>query len=166
MGEKNNSNKKLERITVYISPDLKQEMEEFQKAKGYKSLSDMLRRAYIILRHIFGSDIMELKENNLQEQINRIENKLSDIALELKAIEKKETIIKKEFEQTDIKEIPSFEVVSQAILELIDNFDGIKDFVLMEHLRHKFSEGVIWTTLVKLKNQKIIEEINGVWKRI
>lgn len=166
MEEKNNSNKKLERITVYTSPELKQEMEEFQKAKGYKSLSDMLRRGYILLRHIFGSEILELKENNLQEQMNRIENKLEDIALELKAIEKKESLIDKEIEQTDIKEIPSFEKVSHAILELVDNFDGIKDFVLMEHLRHKFSEGVIWTTLVKLKNQKIIDEINGVWKRL
>ncbi|MHA1252438.1 MAG: hypothetical protein ACTSRP_20810 [Candidatus Helarchaeota archaeon] len=162
--EEKKSNSNLKKITVYISPELKEEMEAFKKEKGYRSLSDMLRRGFLILKHVFGSENIELVEDNLNKKLEKIEERLEDIAMQLNILDKKEALIDQQIEQTPIQEIPSFEVLSSEILQLVRDFDGIKDFVLMDHLRTKYSEGVIWTTLVKLKQQGKIIEKEGFWK--
>ncbi len=155
-----------ERVTVYLSPEKKKEMQEYKKAKGYKSMSEMLRRSFDILKHVFGTEAVELQGQSIQDQLNRIEQKLAEIVEEQQIIQRQEELIDKEFEEIPPGEVPSFEQVVQDILDLIDDFEGIKDFVLMEQLRKKYSEGVVWTTLVNLKNQKVITLKKGEWKRI
>jgi len=157
----------LERVTVYLSPRLKEEMEAYRKANGYRSLSEMLRRGFFVLKQVFGSQAsFSSREQDVLEQLDRIEQRLEEIRLESEAISDQERAIEREVSEMPSDEIPSFDDVASSILKLLTEFNGLKDFILMEHLRSKYSEGIIWATLLKLKKDKKIELKDGAWKII
>ncbi len=169
MGEKkenlDQTKRFTERITVYTSPKLKDEMEAFSKSQGYGSCSAMLRRGYYLLKQLMGSSL-DLKEQDIEQKLFSIEKRLEEIELEQKSIDSQENIIDTEFEKVSPGSIPNYDVIESKILEFIRDFGEIKDFIIMEHFRKKYSEGILWTTLIKLKEQKKITMENGVCKLI
>lgn len=164
--QQNIEKKQLKRITVYTSPRLKKEMALYKKKKGFKSLSSMLSTAFLIMKQVLGSGSSKPIGERLEEQLDRIEKRLEEIQIEKKLLDNQEKIIDKQFEQISIDDIPNYQEIANDILTLIKEFDGIKDFVLMEHLRKKYSEGIIWAVLVKLKGEKKIKLKDGIWKII
>lgn len=164
MEKENLEKKQLRRITVYTSPNLKKDMESFKKEKGFKSLSSMLSTAFLILKQVLGSGSSKPYGERLEEKLDRIEKRLEEIHIEKDLLDKDEKIIDKEFEGFSIDNIPDYNKISKKIIKLIQEFDGIKDFVLMQHLRKEYSEGILWAVLVKLKEEKKIKLKDGVWK--
>jgi len=167
MGEKkenlDQTKRFTERITVYTSPKLKEEMETFSQTQGYGSCSAMLRRGYYLLKQLMGSSL-DLTDQDIESKLLRIEKKLEEIELEQKSIESQENIIDTEFEQISLETIANYDQIESDILHFIKDFGEIKDFVIMEHFRRKYSEGIIWATLIKLKEQKKISMKEGVCK--
>jgi len=162
--ENKNSRKKLQRVTVYVSSSLKNQMETFKKGKGFNSLSNMLKTGFFIMQQVLGSKSSMPYGEKLEEQLDRIEKRLEEIQLEKEVINKQEEIIDNEFNHLTKEEIPNYSEIANAIIDLISEYDGIKDFVLMEHLRKNYSEGIIWAVLNKLHQEKQIKIKDGIWK--
>ena len=164
MAEKR-SNKSTERITVYTSLELKEEMEEFAREHNFGSTSTMLKRGYSILKQVMVLNGVSSTGPSLREQLETVIQKLEEIQLERTLSKKQEIIIEEELENIPPGDIPGFKIISSKILDLIDEFDGIKDLVLMDHLRDEYSEGIIWAVLVKLNQKGTIKLQDGEWKR-
>jgi len=159
------SNKSTERITVYTPPELKKEMEEFARVHNFGSASTMLKRGYSILKQVMVLNGVSPTGPSLREQLETVIQKLEEIQLERSLNKQQEIIIEGELDKISPKDIPGFKIISSKILDLIDEFDGIKDIVLMDHLREEYSEGIIWAVLVKLNQKGTIKLIAGEWKR-
>jgi len=109
---------------------------------------------------------MDLKDQDIDQKFIEIEKRLEEIELEQRSIEVQENMIDTQFETIPPDVIPNYDQIESEILEFIKDFGEIKDFVIMEHFRKKYSEGILWTTLIKLKEQKRITMKNGVCKLI
>ena len=162
--EEKEPNMNTERITVYASPSLKAEMERFATQNNFSSLSSLLKRGYSVLTQVMTLDGYNENQPSLRDQINEVLKKLEEIKLDKILKKQQEEIINQEFENIPPDEIPSFEEISEKIIELIMEFNGIKDFVLMDHLREQYSEGLIWAVLVKLEKKGTIKLKDGEWK--
>ena len=162
MEEKQKSS--LKKITVYASPELKEEMERYKEEKHFSSLSSMLRMGFTLMKQVLGTDSSKPNEPTLAERLEGIETKIEEVKSELVFLGKQQEEIDNEFDSVPVEIIPNFKIISEKILSLISELDGIKDFVIMEHLRNEYSEGIIWASLMKLKNMKKIKLVNGEWK--
>jgi len=107
---------------------------------------------------------MDFKDQNIEQKLIEIEKRLEEIELEQRSLEVQENIIDTEFEHISPETIANYDVIESEILEFIRDFGEIKDFIIMEHFRKRYSEGIIWTTLIRLKEQKKISMKEGVCK--
>jgi len=124
----------------------------------------MLKMGFTIMQQVLGRDPSKPYEPTLAERLEGIETRIEEVKSELVLLVKQQEEIDKEIENVPIENLPNFKIISEQILSLIKELDGVKDFVLMEHLRNEYSEGIIWASLVKLKNMNKIKLVNGVWK--
>ena len=170
MEEDSNSEKdQLERITIYLSPSLKQEMLDYKKERGYGTLSGMLRTAFIVMKQVLGSrQTSGSREPSLAERLSSIEKRLSELQLEARLTAKQKELVKDEIATTENEF--NFDEVARDLMEAIqdpEQFNGsVKDFTIVEYFKDKYSRGVVFYVLTELEKKKKISLENGVWKLI
>ena len=82
-----------------------------------------------------------------------------------KVLELREQETHHKIKNIPMSDIPDFKNISEILLNLIHESKGIKDFVLMEHMRLLgYSEATIWLILYKLEGIGKIDLRDGEWK--
>lgn len=177
----NNSQEKekkkgYDKITVYLPPGLKKIIDDYVVKNHYSNRSVLFRRAFKTLSYIFPLETsgQEKPKISIQEQLEAIEKKIDALKIEKQIIEKEEEVIEKEeelidneFDEFPLEGIPQYNSIADNIFYILEEFPEhkIKDFVLMQYLRQKFSDGSIWAVLVQLKNKKLIKLKDGYWQK-
>jgi len=168
------------KVSVYLDPKLLAKIDNYCKKKMYGSRSELFRMAFETHSHVFPLQSHESKRKSLGEMLEENREKLDAINLKLDMMEKQEKLnfnaekvleIREQETHHKIKnipmsDIPDFENISKILLNLInESKEGIKDFVLMEHMRILgYSEATIWLILYKLEGIGKIDLRDGEWK--
>lgn len=156
--------KSFDNITVYLTPGLLKEIDDYVKVKKYGNRSAMFRKAFRILKHVFPLDSSEKADFSIEDKLNRIEQQLKELTLQKELETVKEEVVYSKIctEELDV----DFETISSEMLAVIENeFQGnVKDFVVTDYFKNKYSRGITFHVLSKLKEQKRLSLKNGVWK--
>lgn len=180
--EKPNSEKAKEdsiRISVYLPSELLDEIDKYKKEKNYTTRSELFRMSFRILEKIYPIGGKEGSRKSIEEYLMDIETRLEEIKLEQNIVEKEDSLLQNKSLQIQLEEedlqneildltpedIPDFSEIEEEIIEFLKSYPDkrIKDFVLMEHFRKRYSESVIWAVLIHLKKQNKLKLKNGIW---
>lgn len=147
---------------------MREDMDAYVDAKGYKSWNDMMRTAYMFLKQI---DPMEsdskARPKSISEKLKSIEAKIDDLGivkekLELEKELKENKVSRKE--EFNLETIPDsepegYDLIRDAIIEELKEVpkNQMKEFVLIPYLRKKFPEEAIWVTMLRMEQEKEIE---------
>jgi len=178
MNKKEEQKKDLKKISVYCSSKLKKEIIEYKEQNHFKSLSSMFVRAFLLLRDSYSS-INTQSRISLEDRLSDIQEKLESLNLKKELLENEDKLIENQASALDLKdlelsntaiisskvEIPDFDKISEEILAFIEKMPNrkIKDFVIMNHFRKSYSEGIIWSILLHLRDRKKLRLENGLW---
>lgn len=170
MGEKkqkNQGSKKepFERVTVYLPPKLKEEMDDYIKEKKYGNRSEMFRKAFQILKHVF--PLGESTETSLHQKLDQVLDKIDEVHLAQERAKAEQRAIDSEFKNYSNNDL-NLTSIAIEIFETIkdpEKFNGIvKDFVLMDYFRDKYSRGIIFKALLELVNKNKLIERDGLYE--
>jgi len=184
MEENDSTNQKRElkavKVSVYLNPNLLAKIDNYCAKKMYGSRSELFRMAFETHSHVFPLQSHESKRKSLGEMLEENREKLDVINLKLEMMEKQEKLninaekvleIREQETHHKIKnipmsDIPDFKKISEILLNIIhESKGGIKDFVLMEHMRILgYSEATIWLILYKLEGMGKINLRDEEWK--
>jgi len=136
-------------------------MNEYWDEMGYSNRSEMLRMAFRTLKQVYGSS--KRSDTSIGEKLANIEHKLEELYLDLKLTEKQEEML-----ESDLELELNFDMIAAELLEAIEDpklFDGsVKDFVIIDFFKNKYSRGVIFHVLSELKKQGKLTLKEGVWR--
>ena len=170
MGEKNkkiqgSKKKPFERVTVYLPPKLKEEMDDYVREKKYGNRSEMFRKAYQILKHVFPPG--ESTEANLHQKLDHILDKIDEVRLAQERAKAEQQSIDTEFKNYSNNDI-NLTSIAMEIFEAIkdpEQFNGIvKDILLMDYFRDKYSRGIIFKALLELVSKEKLIERDGSYE--
>lgn len=158
-------------------------MNNYTETKNYGNRSEMLRIAFRTLKQVFPLESSNTERISIEDRLKRIEKRLEEIKIETKIMDKEDRVISNQelalnireseiherFDKLSPNDIPHYEEIVDSIMKLISNFKntsegGIKDFVLMEHLRPKYTDSLVWLVLYKLRKLGKLMLEKGVWK--
>ena len=181
--ENNNQEEKSEtvKVSVYLDSKLLAKIDNYWKKKMCGSRSELFRKAFETDSHIFPLHSHESERKSLGELLEENRDKLDAINLKLEMMEKQEKLnlntekileLRKQethnmLKNVPLNNIPDFKNISGILLNLIQESEGkgVKDFVLMEHMRALgYSESTIWLILYKLEEMGNLNLRDGVWK--
>jgi hypothetical protein len=160
--------------TIYLPPDLKTEIKEYQKKKGYGTMSEVFRRGFFVLKKIYplerGSSQSE--EKGLFDRLASIETKLQELKSEkelrnkeLEALERRQKLLERANATIDGESLPNEDEIEQEIIEILGELGPMKDFVLMNHLGDKYERGIIWSKIMDLQhNNKVLFKEGKLYK--
>lgn len=158
--------------SVYIPDDLLDEMDEYKEAKGFGTRSEMLRRAFFVLKKVFplDSETSQQKEKGLFKRLDSVEQDLEEMRLkqqvdkkEKMMVKKRQAIIRNGTVKTDTEELERVRAIRNDITELLREYGPLKDFVLMDKLAEQYERGEIWGILMELHEEGIVKNKKDKW---
>ena len=156
------------RKSLSFPEDLYNEMLQFKKEKKFGSFSEMIRMGYRVLKKSYESSVGYSQEN-IFEKLEQIEDRLEELTHEEFQLDTIERELSQNLETIPPDQLDfNFKKIAQEILDVIadpDQYQGqVKDFVIIDHFKSRYSRGIIFYVLTQLKNRKILTLEHGVWK--
>ena len=140
-------------------------MDDYIRKQNYGNRSEMFRKAFQILKHVF--PLGESTETTLHQKLDQVLDKIDEVHLAQERAKAEQQAIDSEFKNYSNNDI-NLTSIAIEIFETIkdsEKFNGIvKDFVLMDYFRDKYSRGIIFKALLELVNKNKLIERDGLYE--
>ncbi|MFX1399372.1 MAG: hypothetical protein ACFFAS_20300 [Promethearchaeota archaeon] len=123
--------------------------------------TSMIHNAVQIYELFLTNQLNGNKQESIIEQIEQVRILIEGMQHKEDQLLQEQHEIEETFNNIDIGDIEDFNIVSDRILELLQNWGSLQSDTISLHL--KYPGWIVWTVLNKLKARKKVKVNNGEW---
>lgn len=152
---------KTKLVTLKVKENVLKQWDDLANSIGI-SRTGMLHNAVKIYGLFISNQLNGSSKENIKEQLEQIKVLLKGIDSRTNILNNKKTEIEDTIEDLDLSQVQDFEIVSEKIITLLQNWGSLPSDTISIHL--SYPGWIVWTVLKKLKANKKVKLENGEWK--
>jgi len=121
----------------------------------------MIHNAIMIYDLFIQNQLNGDQKESILEQLDQIKTLIESLEYRENQLYNERKEIDRSIKSIDIDNIEDFNLISEKIIKLLENWGALPETTIAAHLQ--YPSWIIWTVLKKLKQKKKVKVKNGEW---
>ncbi|MFW9970923.1 MAG: hypothetical protein ACFFDF_12060 [Candidatus Odinarchaeota archaeon] len=143
-----------------VDENILKKWDDLAKSVGVNRTS-MIHNAVQVYELFIENQLNGDQKESILEQLEQIKILIEGLEYRELQLNKEQKEIEKEFKSIDIDNLEDFNIISEKILKLLENWGALPYETIATHLGYPL--WIIWTVLKKLKQKKKVKVERGEW---
>ena len=148
------------KISLNVEENILKKWDEFADSVG-SNRTAMIHNAIVIYELFVRNQLNGDQKESILDQLDQIKTLIEGLEYRENQLYNERKEIDKSIKSIDIDNIEDFNLISEKIIKLLENWGDLPESTIAAHLQ--YPGWIIWTVLKKLKQKKKVKVERGEW---